>query len=111
MMALAYRPIVTKPGIKLLAAVFGFGLCIIVFGISKNFILSMAALFGSGMLDGISVIIRQTILQLKTPDDMRGRVSSVSSIFVGSSNELGSFESGVMAGSSGPLGPWSSADA
>lgn len=104
MMALAYRPIVTRPGIKLLAAVFGFGLCIIVFGLSKNFILSMAALFGSGMLDGISVIIRQTILQLKTPDDMRGRVSSVSSIFVGSSNELGSFESGVMARLLGPVG-------
>ena len=94
---LAYKPIVTKPGIKLLASVFGFGLCIIVFGLSKNFLLSLAALFMSGILDGVSVIIRQTILQLKTPDDMRGRVSSVSSIFVGSSNELGSFESGVAA--------------
>jgi hypothetical protein len=94
---LAYKPIVTKPGIKLLASVFGFGLCIIIFGLSKNFLLSLAALFMSGVLDGVSVIIRQTILQLKTPDDMRGRVSSVSSIFVGSSNELGSFESGVAA--------------
>ncbi|WP_119079021.1 MFS transporter [Chitinophaga alhagiae] len=100
---LAYKPIVTKPGIKLLAAVFSFGLCIIIFGISKNFVLSLAALFFSGIFDGVSVIIRQTILQLKTPDDMRGRVSSVSSIFVGSSNELGSFESGVAAKIMGPV--------
>lgn len=97
MIILAYRPLVNKPGIKLLAAVFGFGLSMIVFGISKNFALSLLALFMSGMLDGISVIIRQTILQLKTPDDMRGRVASVSSMFVGSSNELGAFESGVTA--------------
>ena len=101
---LAYKPIVTKPGIKLLAAVFTFGLCIILFGLSRNFLLSLAALFFSGMMDGVSVIIRQTILQLKTPDDMRGRVSSVSSIFVGSSNELGSFESGVAARIIGPVG-------
>lgn len=94
---LAYKPIVTKPGVKLLAAVFGFGLSIIVFGVSTSLALSLFALFVSGLLDGISVIIRQTILQLKTPDDMRGRVSSVSSIFVSSSNELGSFESGVAA--------------
>ncbi|WP_295118091.1 MFS transporter [uncultured Chitinophaga sp.] len=97
MVILAYRPLVNKPGIKLLAAVFGFGLSMIVFGLSKNFALSLLALFMSGMLDGISVIIRQTILQLKTPDDMRGRVASVSSMFVGSSNELGAFESGVAA--------------
>jgi len=97
MFILAYRPLVTKPGIKLLAAVFGFGLCIIVFGISKSFYLSFAALLISGMLDGISVITRQTILQLKTPDEMRGRVASVSSMFVGSSNELGAFESGFAA--------------
>ncbi|WP_212006318.1 MFS transporter [Chitinophaga sp. HK235] len=97
MFILAHRPLVHKPGIKLLAAVFGFGLCIIIFGLSRNFFLSMAALLISGSLDGISVIIRQTILQLKTPDDMRGRVASVSSMFVGSSNELGAFESGFMA--------------
>lgn len=104
LMLLAYRPIVTKPGLKLLGAVFGFGICIIVFGLSKSFALSLIALFGTGLLDGVSVIIRQTILQLKTPDDMRGRVSSVSSIFVGSSNELGSFESGVAAKIIGPVG-------
>ncbi|MET7000942.1 MFS transporter [Chitinophaga defluvii] len=97
MFILAHRPLVHKPGIKLLAAVFGFGLCIIVFGLSKSFLLSMLVLLLSGSLDGVSVIIRQTILQLKTPDDMRGRVASVSSMFVGSSNELGAFESGFMA--------------
>lgn len=97
MFILAYKPLVHKPGIKLLSAVFGFGLCIIIFGISKNYVLSLFALFFSGVLDGVSVIIRQTILQLKTPDEMRGRVASVSSMFVGSSNELGAFESGFMA--------------
>lgn len=97
MVVLAYKPLVYKPGIKLLAAVFGFGCCIIIFGISHNFYLSFFALLFSGMLDGISVIIRQTILQLKTPDEMRGRVSAVSSMFVGSSNELGAFESGLSA--------------
>ncbi|MGN7822543.1 MFS transporter [Chitinophaga sp. 22536] len=97
MFIIAHKPLVNKPGIKLLAAVFGFGLSIILFGVSTSFWLSMAALLISGALDGISVIIRQTILQLKTPDDMRGRVASVSSMFVGSSNELGAFESGFMA--------------
>jgi MFS family permease len=97
MFILAYKPLVYKPGIKLLFAVFGFGLCIIVFGLSTNFYLSLGALLVSGMLDGISVVIRQTILQLKTPDDMRGRVSAVSSMFIGSSNELGAFESGSAA--------------
>lgn len=97
MFILAYKPLVYKPGIKLLAAVFGFGVCIIIFGLSTSFVLSFAALLFSGMLDAISVIIRQTILQLKTPDEMRGRVAAVSSMFVGSSNELGAFESGFMA--------------
>ncbi|WPQ65399.1 MFS transporter [Chitinophaga sancti] len=97
MFILAYKPLVHKPGIKLLAAVFGFGICIIIFGLSRNFYLSFIALLLSGTLDAISVIIRQTILQLKTPDEMRGRVAAVSSMFVGSSNELGAFESGFMA--------------
>jgi len=83
-----------KAGKKLLIAVFGFGICIIIFGLSTNFWISVIALFMSGVTDGISVVIRSTILQLYTPDDMRGRVSSVNSIFVGSSNELGAFESG-----------------
>jgi MFS family permease len=82
---------------KLLAAIFGFGICIIVFGLSTIFWISVAALFLSGVFDGISVVIRQTILQLKTPDHMRGRVAAVNSIFVGSSNELGAFESGLTA--------------
>lgn len=84
-----------RAGKKLLWAVFGFGICIIVFGLSTNFWISVVALFMSGVTDGISVVIRSTILQLYTPDDMRGRVSSVNSIFVGSSNELGAFESGL----------------
>lgn len=90
-------PLHKKAGKKLLWAVFGFGLCIVVFGISKIFWISVAALFLSGGVDGVSMIIRQTILQLKTPDNMRGRVASVNSIFVGSSNELGAFESGLTA--------------
>ncbi|MCK5441117.1 MAG: MFS transporter [Maribacter sp.] len=84
-------------GKKLLLAIFAFGLCMIVFGLSTSFWLSVAALFVSGAVDGISMIIRQTILQLKTPDHMWGRVASVNSMFVGSSNELGAFESGVTA--------------
>jgi len=90
-------PLHKNAGKKLLLAVFGFGICIIVFGLSTSFWLSVAALFLSGGVDGISMIIRQTILQLKTPDNMRGRVASVNSMFVGSSNELGAFESGVAA--------------
>ena len=84
-------------GKKFILAVGGFGLCIIVFGISKIFLLSFLALMISGMLDGISVVVRGTITQLKTPDYMRGRVMSVNSMFVNSSNELGQFESGVTA--------------
>nr|WP_298923686.1 MFS transporter [uncultured Allomuricauda sp.] len=90
-------PLHKYAGKKLLLAVFAFGICIIVFGISTSFWLSVVALFLSGAVDGVSMIIRQTILQLKTPDHMRGRVASVNSIFVGSSNELGAFESGLAA--------------
>lgn len=90
-------PLHRHAGRKLLWAVFAFGLCIIVFGLSTMFWVSVGALFLSGAVDGVSMIIRQTILQLKTPDNMRGRVASVNSIFVGSSNELGAFESGVTA--------------
>ena len=75
----------------------GFGTCIIIFALSKIFWLSFAALMIGGMLDGISVVIRGTILQLKTPDHMRGRVMSVNSMFINSSNELGQFESGLAA--------------
>ena len=97
MLITAYIPISRNAGMKLLAAIFGFGVCIIVFGLSSIFWISMVALFFSGVTDGVSMVIRQTILQLKTPDNMRGRVASVNSMFVGSSNELGAFESGVTA--------------
>jgi len=97
MLITAYIPISKKAGLKLLCAVFGFGVSIIVFGLSSIFWISVAALFFSGVTDGVSMVIRQTILQLKTPDHMRGRVSSVNSMFVGSSNELGAFESGLTA--------------
>ena len=90
-------PAKKKQGKKFILAVGGFGICIIIFGISKIFLLSFAALMISGMLDGISVVVRGTITQLKTPDHMRGRVMSVNSMFVNSSNELGQFESGVAA--------------
>lgn len=97
MLATAYVPITKKAGMKLLGVVFGFGVSIIIFGLSNVFWISMVALFFSGLMDGVSMVIRQTILQLKTPDHMRGRVASVNSIFVSSSNELGAFESGVTA--------------
>ncbi|MDN3675040.1 MFS transporter [Flavobacterium branchiarum] len=97
MLISAYVPLYRKAGMKLLTAIFVFGLCIIVFGVSTIFWLSVVALFLSGVADGISVVIRQTILQLKTPDHMRGRVAAVNSMFVGSSNELGAFESGLTA--------------
>ena len=90
-------PLRTKQGRTLLTAVAGFGICIIIFGLSKYFILSFVTLLLAGMVDGVSVVIRGTIMQLKTPDHMRGRVMSVSSMFVNSSNELGQFESGLAA--------------
>lgn len=97
MLITAYIPISKNAGMKLLSAIFGFGICILIFGLSTSFWISLAALFFSGVTDGVSMVIRQTILQLKTPDHMRGRVSSVNSMFVGSSNELGALESGLTA--------------
>jgi MFS family permease len=97
MIVSAYFPLYKNAGMKLLSVVFGFGLSILVFGLSNNFWLSVTALFFSGVTDGVSMIIRDTILQLRTPDAMRGRVASVNAIFVGSSNELGAFESGLTA--------------
>ncbi|WP_298509856.1 MFS transporter [uncultured Kordia sp.] len=97
MLVTAYIPITKNAGMKLLVAIFGFGICIIIFGLSNIFWVSLVALFFSGVTDGVSMVIRQTILQLKTPDEMRGRVAAVNSMFVGSSNELGAFESGVAA--------------
>ncbi len=97
MFASAYIPVTKNAGKKLLIAIFCFGTSIIIFGVSSMFYLSLVALFIYGLTDGISMIIRQTILQLKTPDEVRGRVASVNSIFIGSSNELGAFESGLTA--------------
>lgn len=90
-------PMQKNQGRRLIIAVSGFGICIIVFAFSKLYLLSFFALMLSGILDGISVVIRGTIMQLKTPDEMKGRVLSVNSMFVNSSNELGQFESGLMA--------------
>ena len=94
---LMFRPPVKETGKILFICVIGFGLTMIGFGLSKSFILSGVLLILSGAFDNVSVVIRGTILQLFTPDDMRGRVASVNSIFIGSSNELGAFESGVTA--------------
>jgi MFS family permease len=90
-------PLKRKQGKTLLLAVAGFGTCIIIFGLSKLFWLSFGVLLLSGLMDGISVVTRGTIMQLKTPDNMRGRVMSVNSMFINSSNELGQFESGIAA--------------
>ena len=90
-------------GKKLLLAVAGFGVCIIVFALSKIFWLSFIMLLLSGILDGFSMIVRGTIVQLKTPDHMRGRVMSVNSMFINSSNELGQFESGLAAKAMGVI--------
>ncbi|MCX6168884.1 MAG: MFS transporter [Ignavibacteriales bacterium] len=96
-LSLAHNPPFKHAGRNLLIGVFGFGVSIILFAISKNFYVSLFVLMTSGMFDNVSVIIRSTIIQVYTPDEMRGRVSSVNSLFIGSSNELGSFESGVAA--------------
>ena len=94
---LTLNPMKRKQGIKLFMAVAGFGICIIVFGLSKMYWLSFCALLAGGIFDGVSVVVRGNIMQLKTPDHLRGRVMSVNSMFVNSSNEIGQFESGVSA--------------
>lgn len=94
---LAYFPLHKNAGRIMLWAVAGFGVCMIAFALSTNFYLSVLILAISGMLDDVSVVIRQTVLQLSTPDEMRGRVAAVNGIFIGSSNEIGAFESGVAA--------------
>ncbi len=100
---ITFIPLRKNQGKILLMVVAGFGACIILFGFSKLYVLSFIALLLAGMLDGISVVIRSTILQLATPDEMRGRVSSVNSMFINSSNELGQFESGFMARAMGAV--------
>ena len=96
-------PIQRHVGYKLLSAVAVFGLALIVFGMSDSFVLSMAALAVSGAADNISVVTRLTLMQLETPDDMRGRVAAVNGVFIGASNELGEFESGLTAALWGPV--------
>ncbi len=94
---LTRRPLVDRQGHYLIISVAGFGVCILIFALSQSFVLSFMALLVSGLFDGVSVIVRGTIFQLFVPNQMRGRVSSVNSIFINSSNELGQFESGVAA--------------
>ena len=94
---LARRPLQEHAGRELLLSVAGFGLCVIAFGLSRSFWLSALILLAYGMCDGVSVVVRSTILQLATPDEMRGRVSSINGIFISSSNELGAFYAGTMA--------------
>jgi MFS family permease len=100
---LAHLPPMRNAGRTLLLAVTGFGLATIVFGLSTSFLLSVAMLALLGTMDNISVVIRGTLLLTQTPDEMRGRISSVNSIFIGVSNELGSFESGLAASLFGPI--------
>lgn len=97
MLAMTRFSPMNKPWRNLLIAVTGFGTSIICYGLSKNFYLTLVFLFMEGAFDSISVIIRSTIMQLLTPDEMRGRVSAVNSMFIGSSNEIGAFESGLTA--------------
>ncbi|HEV7621465.1 MAG TPA: MFS transporter, partial [Flavisolibacter sp.] len=92
-----------KQGLVQMLVIAGFGICIIAFGLSKVYWLSFSSLLIAGMFDGINVIVRGNILQLTTPDNMRGRVSSVNSMFVNSSNELGQFESGFTANRMGAI--------
>ncbi len=91
------RPPIHHAGRNLLFCVAGFGICIIIFSFSKNFALSLTALMLSGLFDGVSMVIRRSMVRLLSPDHMRGRIASVSWIFVGASNELGAFESGFVA--------------
>jgi MFS family permease len=96
-MVLAHRPPVAKAGRAMLGAVAAFGVATIVFGLSRNFWLSLVMLFLTGAFDNISVVVRHTLVQLLTPDDLRGRVSAINGLFIGASNELGGFESGLVA--------------
>lgn len=94
---IAHRPLQRRAGLTMLWCVFGFGVFTIVFGLSRNVVLSLAMLFLIGASDTVSVIVRHTLIQLSTPDEMRGRVSAVNTVFIGASNEVGQFESGITA--------------
>ncbi len=100
---LAHRPPMRKAGPAMLLAVAAFGLATIVFGLSRSFWLSLAMLFATGAVDNISVVVRHTLVQVLTPDAMRGRVSAVNQVFISISNELGALESGLTAAWFGPV--------
>ena len=100
---LAHRPPLQRAGHALIRAVAAFGVATIAFGLSRWFWLSFAMLFICGAVDNVSVVVRHTLVQLLTPDEMRGRVSAVNSLFIGTSNELGGFESGLVAQLFGPV--------
>lgn len=100
---LAHMPPMRRAGRTLFMCVAAFGLATVVFGFSRSFWLSWIMLFLTGFFDNVSVVIRQTLVQLRTPNEMRGRVSAVNSVFIGSSNELGGFESGIVAHFAGPV--------
>ncbi|HLV80796.1 MAG TPA: MFS transporter [Chthonomonadaceae bacterium] len=102
-LTLAHRPPLQRAGRTLLGAVAGFGAATIVFGVSRSFPLSLAMLCLMGAFDNVSVVVRSTLLLVHTPDALRGRVSAVNNIFVGTSNELGGFESGLVAQWFGPI--------
>jgi MFS family permease len=101
--ALAHLPPLRRPGVAMLLSVAGFGLATVVFGLSTNFALSFALLALTGALDNVSVVVRHTLMQVLTPDEMRGRVAAVNTVFISSSNELGEFESGATAAWWGPV--------
>ncbi|MEI6604864.1 MAG: MFS transporter [Verrucomicrobiota bacterium] len=101
---LAHRPPMRKPGKAMLASVGGFGLCMLCFAASRHLYLSLATLVAAGMFDQVSVLVRQTLVQMRTPEALRGRVQAVNFLFIGSSNELGEVESGLTAGLLGPVG-------
>jgi MFS family permease len=100
---LAYLPPMRRAGRNLLLAVAGFGVATVIFGLSESYWLSLAMLFFTGVFDNVSMVIRHTLVQLLTPDAMRGRVSAVNFVFVGASNELGGLESGLVAHWFGPI--------
>lgn len=102
-LVLAHRAPLRRPGVALLASVAGFGACMVLFGLSESFYLSFFALALSGALDNVSVVVRGTLMQVLTPDEMRGRVAAVNTVFISSSNELGEFESGLAAHWFGPV--------
>jgi hypothetical protein len=101
-LVIAHRPPMRRAGQALLTSVAGFGVATVVFGLSRDYWLSLAALVMTGALDTISVVVRHSLVQLLTPDGMRGRVSAVNGMFITASNELGGFESGALASLTSP---------